>query len=404
MASRPDPAGGQIYWGGTVSTRDEVLRARKALLNGGGKLSYFEDRRLTRDTIAQAFVGYEANVSFPGNKGRGYKGPAFIYPCVSGGKLLGIHYKSEKRNREGKRYQRWGGYADDLPRKGHGKRPNDPAKIIPLGLETLEDLEARSLVVLCCGEEDALSIRQIGYTALSQAGAGLLEPAYAAKFEELKVVVFYDAGEEAEASKDAIKLQLAGAAEVRMVEWPPDAPHGADINGRLVEDSDGFQQWAAGMIRSAKPLSTDVKLLDREGVPDTYTPPTPPIPESLPWPTLRPEALYGLPGEIVRAIEPHTEADPAALLANLLVAFGNAIGRGSYVEVGADPHHLNLDIALVGETAKGRKGMSWGPIRNLMHVADPEWADERVQNGLSTGEGLILAVRDPEVTGEDEED
>jgi hypothetical protein len=81
MASRPDPAGGQIYWCGTVSTRDVVLRARKALLNGGDKLSYFEGRGLTRDTIAKAFVGYEANVSFPGNKGRGYRGPAFFTPA-----------------------------------------------------------------------------------------------------------------------------------------------------------------------------------------------------------------------------------------------------------------------------------------------------------------------------------
>jgi hypothetical protein len=47
--------------------------------------------------------------------------------------------------------------------------------------------------------------------------------------------------------------------------------------------------------------------------------------------------------------------------------------------------------------------MSWNPIRNLMHAADPEWVDERVQNGLSSGEGLIYAVRDRVVTGYDEE-
>jgi len=158
------------------------------------------------------------------------------------------------------------------------------------------------------------------------------------------------------------------------------------------------------MIDSAKPLSADVTLVEREGAPDTYAPPAPPVRESRSWPTLRPEALYGLPGKIVLAIEPHTEADRVALLANLLVSFGNAIGRGSYVQVGPDRHHLNLYVALVGETAKGRKGTSWGPIRHLMHDADPQWADERVQNGLSSGEGLIYAVRDRETTDEDEED
>lgn len=127
-----------------------------------------------------------------------------------------------------------------------------------------------------------------------------------------------------------------------------------------------------------------------------------PIPDEALWPVLAEAAYNGLAGHIVREIEPHTEADPVALLANVLAAYGNAIGRGSYVQVGADRHHLNVDIVLVGETAKGRKGMSWNPARNLMHAADPEWVDERVQSGLSSGEGLIYAVRDPVVTGHDE--
>ncbi|MDP9478575.1 MAG: ArsR family transcriptional regulator [Actinomycetota bacterium] len=113
------------------------------------------------------------------------------------------------------------------------------------------------------------------------------------------------------------------------------------------------------------------------------------------WPKLDDAALYGLPGEIVRAVDPHTEADPVAVLANLLVAFGNAAGRGAYVEVGADRHHLNLYAALVGKTAKGRKGTSWGPVRDLMHAADAGWAEDQVMGGLSSGEGLINAVRDP---------
>jgi hypothetical protein len=376
-----------------VSAREKAIAAWKALLNGSAALGSFEDRSIEASTVKDAWIGYDS------------RRKAFTYPCVAkGGGLLGIHLKSEDRDAKGKRRQWWEGHADDLPRKGHGKRPDEPAKIIPFGMETLEGLEPGSRVVLCCGEEDSLSMRQAGFTALSQPGAGLLEPVYAAELAGFEVVVFYDAGEQEEARKDAIKVLEAGAAEVRVGEWPPDALHGADINGRLVEDPEGFEGWVAGMISSAKSLSTDVTPVDREGVPDTYAPPAPPVPESRPWPTLRPEALYGLPGQIVRAIEPETEADRMALLANLLVAFGNAIGRGSYARVGPDRHHLNLDVVLVGETAKGRKGMSWGPIRELMHAVDPEWADERVQNGLSSGEGLIYAVRDRETTDEDEED
>jgi len=221
---------------GVVSTRNVVLRARKRLLDGGDGLSYFEDRELTRDTISGAFVGYQPRVYFPGNNGQSYKGPALLYPCIGGGRVLAIHFKSLVRDEKGKRYQKWGYYADDLPRRGHGKRPDAPAKIVPFGLETLEGLKPGSLVVLCCGEEDALSLRQIGFTALSQPGAGLLESVYAAELRGFKVVVFYDAGEEEEAREDALKVLRAGAAEVRLPEWSPDAPHGADINARLIEN------------------------------------------------------------------------------------------------------------------------------------------------------------------------
>lgn len=118
------------------------------------------------------------------------------------------------------------------------------------------------------------------------------------------------------------------------------------------------------------------------------------VPERVAWPVLGDEALHGLPGEIVRAIEPHTEADTVAVLVNLLAAFGNAIGRGAFFRVGADTHHLKINAALVGETSKGRKGMSWGHVRELMHTMDSEWAEGRVLHGLSSGEGLIHAVRD----------
>jgi hypothetical protein len=128
------------------------------------------------------------------------------------------------------------------------------------------------------------------------------------------------------------------------------------------------------------------------------------VPNGPPWPVLGEEAYCGLAGRIVREIEPHSEADCVALLTNQLVAVGRAIGRGSFVQVGADRHHLNLNMALVGETSKGRKGTSWNPTRNLMHAADPVWVDERIQGGLSSGEGLISAVRDQVVTGYDEND
>ena len=147
-----------------MSTKERVLKAHNAILNGS--FAYFERRGLHEKTIRSAWIGVE-------------KG-SFLYPCIAkGGGLLAIHLKSNTRDAKDKRRQWWTDYANDLPTKGHGKKPNDPAKVIPFGMETLRQHEPGSPVVLCCGEEDALSLRQAGYTAISQPGAGLLEPVYA---------------------------------------------------------------------------------------------------------------------------------------------------------------------------------------------------------------------------------
>ena len=115
-----------------------------------------------------------------------------------------------------------------------------------------------------------------------------------------------------------------------------------------------------------------------------------------PWPNPIDEAAYyGLAGEIVRLIEPHSEADPVALMAQSLAGFGNLIGRTAHFIAEADTHYCNLYISLVGATAKGRKGTSWGQVGGLLGTVDPTWRKERVMGGLSSGEGLIWAVRDP---------
>lgn len=117
-----------------------------------------------------------------------------------------------------------------------------------------------------------------------------------------------------------------------------------------------------------------------------------------PWPDpLAEEAYRGLAGDIVRAIEPHTEANPAALLVQFLVAFGSAVGRNAYFEVEADRHYTNLFAVLVGATAKARKGTSWGHVRRLFETVAPDWAREHTATGLSSGERVIWAVRDPQI-------
>jgi hypothetical protein len=107
------------------------------------------------------------------------------------------------------------------------------------------------------------------------------------------------------------------------------------------------------------------------------------------------QAFYGLAGEIIRRIEPHTEADPAALLFQFLAAFGNLMGHDHYIVADGTPHYLNLYGVLVGPSSKARKGTSWTHIANRMERVEPEWRQNRITNGLSSGEGLIWAVHDP---------
>jgi phage/plasmid primase-like uncharacterized protein len=111
------------------------------------------------------------------------------------------------------------------------------------------------------------------------------------------------------------------------------------------------------------------------------------------WPEhLAEEAYYGLAGEIVRAIEPHTESDPAAILIQTLAAFGALVGRGPHVPVEGDQHHGNLFALITGRSSKARKGTSLGRVRSLF--APIEGWPKNVE-GLSSGEGLKFAVRDP---------
>jgi len=112
------------------------------------------------------------------------------------------------------------------------------------------------------------------------------------------------------------------------------------------------------------------------------------------WPELRAEALYGLAGDIVRMLEPETEADPVALLIHVLVGVGSLVARGPHARVGGASHHTNENAICVGKTSSARKGTAKSDTFKLLGLVDPVWAENRVVAGLSSGEGLIWAVRD----------
>jgi hypothetical protein len=132
-------------------------------------------------------------------------------------------------------------------------------------------------------------------------------------------------------------------------------------------------------------MVTAAQVYKRLSSPEATTPAKPRIDDA---------AFYGLAGNITRAIEPYSESDPVATLANILVAFGNVVGASPYFLVDKTEHHMNLFFVQVGKSSKARKGLAWSTPRSLYTQVDPDWAKARIQGGLSSGEGLVSAVRD----------
>jgi len=157
----------------------------------------------------------------------------------------------------------------------------------------------------------------------------------------------------------------------------PSLPTLSDIQRRMVELTGNQLQ-----------LKTQTQLQTRPA------PSTPSQPSASPNPILSKAALYGVAGLAVRALAPHTEAHPAAILLQLLAAFGNAVGPAPHCMVDATRHGLNLFVVLVGESSKARKGTSWNQIRRLFAEVDHPWVADRVTTARLTPAALIYSLRD----------
>ncbi len=115
------------------------------------------------------------------------------------------------------------------------------------------------------------------------------------------------------------------------------------------------------------------------------------------WPSPLGEAAYiGFIGDFVRTVEHHTEADPAALLFQMLACFGNCVGSNAFFRQEWTAHNAREFVLVVGKSAKARKGTSWNIVREVFNRADPGWSGKRIVSGLGSGEGVVNAVRDPQ--------
>lgn len=175
---------------------------------------------------------------------------------------------------------------------------------------------------------------------------------------------------------------------------------------------DRFGAWAVldwngdrvAAARSLKPANgTRVLVLepDLEGLQDELDTGRPAL-----WadrPVLEDAARFGLVGEFVEALSPHTEADPIGLLVTALTYFGASVGAGPHFRLSGQVHPPRVFSLLVGDSARARKGAADSMVSWIFHYADPSIVSERKMTGLNSGEGLIRAVRDPRMGPPDKE-
>ena len=247
--------------------------------------------------------------------------------------------------------------------------------------DVIAQVEAGGAVFITEGEEDALALRRAGMCATTNdGGANQWRDEMADDLTGVtKVFVIAD--------KDAAgrwwAKQVVASLEHRC------------IDHEVLEAAKGKD--ARDHLRSGLTVEDFVPVDLADDVPGDTLPATvahecEPMPE---WPKMGSAGYHGLAGDMVEMIDPHTESDPVAVLTTALAMFGNAAGRGAYFVAEGRRHHPNVFVVQTGETAKGRKGSSYSQASRVFIHADHVWAKGQIRFGLSTGEGLIYAVRDP---------
>lgn len=185
-----------------------------------------------------------------------------------------------------------------------------------------------------------------------------------------------------------------------------DAVHGAQtygamtvglvLDGRAASD---FYQWKPPSVASVAGRSEKTVTGEVKGPP-----------------SLAPEAYYGLPGKVMRAIAPHTESAPAGVLGSFLTAGGCLIGPGPHVYRDGQRHATNEFGLIVGKTSEGRKGSATRRVNEVFQCLSDsnsttiDHVDMRagrggiawqslILRGLGSGESLVAALAEEQESG-----
>ena len=347
-------------WSAKCPAHDDQQNSLSVGVGDGGKVLLYCHAGCPYERIA-ALVGLAAN----DNKGRQVV-KVYDYRDRNGATL----YQVERYEPKGFAMRQPDGYGDYIYN----------IKNLPRVLYRLPELlAARSdqPVLLVEGEKDADRLSALGFvTTTNLGGANKWRKEYSEELRGRRVVIIPDNDEVGRAHAKQVARFLVGiAASVKIVELP-DMPPKGDVSDYF--DAGNTPEALHNLINAA-PFESHMS-----GINTSYG-------RRKTHPILNGKALYGLAGEFIETILPHTEADKAALLVQMLVAFGNIIGRGPYYVAESTPHYTNLYALVVGATSAA-KGSSLKQVRNVLDRVDEAWARDCNKSGLSSGEGLVEVI------------
>lgn len=252
----------------------------------------------------------------------------------------------------------------------------DPAPLAGMELDLyettpLEDVPEGKTIDLTDGEHDADEIHEDGGYAVTSGSLAQLTEAHAERLasRHVRVHADRDGGEGVRQARRAMRLLQRYSCEVEVVEaW--EGKDAADHLSRGNSLNNFYPVWYM---------------------------PIPRLREEPKEPEMREEAFYGPAGEYVHLIDGHTEADPRAILVQLLVAFGNTVSRNPHHAVGNDRHGANENVLVVGDSASARKGTGVREVEAFLADAIPSYNADRerpnvMYGGLVSGEGLVARV------------
>lgn len=127
------------------------------------------------------------------------------------------------------------------------------------------------------------------------------------------------------------------------------------------------------------------------------------VPEPIAPPVMADDAFPELVRDVVTIATHSSEAHPVAVAANIIALFCCAIGRTAFQRIGDATIHALLFLLVVGKSGKARKGTAEHTPREVARRADAvlrkrHASDDRLRihaGGLSSGEGVGWAIRDP---------